>query len=76
MHTDTFRASCGAEAVLLISQASRLSRLCSSCRNPQQRLHSCMRLIAKMPTLAALAYRTATGLPIIYPRNDLVRLLP
>ncbi|KAK9843949.1 hypothetical protein WJX81_000244 [Elliptochloris bilobata] len=39
--------------------------------NPQQRLHSCIRLIAKMPTLAALAYRTATGLPIIYPRNDL-----
>jgi citrate synthase len=32
-----------------------------------------MRLIAKMPTLAALAYRTSKGLPIVYPRNDLVR---
>ncbi len=34
-----------------------------------------MRLIAKMPTLAALAYRTSKGLPIVYPRNDLVRAL-
>lgn len=44
-----------------------------TCRDPQQRLRACMRLIAKMPTLAALAYRTSKGLPIVYPRNDLVR---
>jgi citrate synthase len=30
-----------------------------------------VRLIAKAPTLAALAYKTARGLPIVYPRNDL-----
>ncbi|HEY3118024.1 MAG TPA: citrate synthase [Chloroflexota bacterium] len=30
-----------------------------------------VRLIAKMPTLAAFAYRHATGLPYAYPDNDL-----
>jgi citrate synthase len=30
-----------------------------------------VRLIAKMPTLAAFAYRHATGLPNAYPDNDL-----
>ncbi|MFQ5381731.1 MAG: citrate synthase [Dehalococcoidia bacterium] len=29
------------------------------------------RLIAKMPTLAALAYRRSLGLPVVYPDNDL-----
>ena len=40
-------------------------------RNPQQQLRACYRLIAKMPTLAAMAYKTSVGQPIIYPRNDL-----
>ncbi|PRW59347.1 citrate (Si)-synthase [Chlorella sorokiniana] len=40
-------------------------------RNPQQQLRACYRLIAKMPTLAAMAYKTSIGQPIIYPRNDL-----
>jgi citrate synthase len=40
-------------------------------RNPAQQLRACYRLIAKMPTLAALAYKTSIGQPIIYPRNDL-----
>mmetsp|Transcript_5783 Transcript_5783/g.11808 ORF Transcript_5783/g.11808 Transcript_5783/m.11808 type:complete len:441 (-) Transcript_5783:411-1733(-) len=31
---------------------------------------SCVRLIAKMPTLAAMAYKTSIGQPIVYPRND------
>jgi citrate synthase len=30
-----------------------------------------IRLIAKMPTIAAFAYRHATGLPYVYPDNDL-----
>ena len=29
------------------------------------------RLLAKMPTIAAMAYKYATGQPFIYPRNDL-----
>ena len=41
------------------------------CRNPEQQLRACYRLIAKMPTLAAMAYKTSIGQPIIYPRNDL-----
>jgi citrate synthase len=36
-----------------------------------QRWVSAVRLIAKMPTLAAFAYRHSMGLPYIYPDNDL-----
>ena len=37
-----------------------------------------MRCVGKMPTLAAYAYKTAHGQPIVYPRDDLVSffLLP
>jgi citrate synthase len=38
---------------------------------PQQRCLAAYRLISKMPTIAAMAYRTSVGLPIVYPRNDL-----
>ena len=36
-----------------------------------QRWVSAVRLIAKMPTLSAFAYRHSLGLPYIYPDNDL-----
>ena len=36
-----------------------------------QRYISIVRMIAKMPTLAAFAYRHSLGLPYIYPDNDL-----
>jgi citrate synthase len=36
-----------------------------------QRWVSAVRLIAKMPTLAAFAYRHSLGLPYVYPDNDL-----
>jgi citrate synthase len=39
--------------------------------DPQQRLISIHRLIAKMPTIAAMAYKNSVGQPFIYPRNDL-----
>ncbi len=35
------------------------------------RRNQIFRLIAKMPTLAAFAYRHSAGLPIVYPDNDL-----
>ncbi len=35
------------------------------CSDPDMRQLSCMRLIAKMPTLAAIAYKTAKGMDII-----------
>jgi citrate synthase len=43
----------------------------SDVRNPRQQLRTCYRLIAKMPTLAAISYKTSIGQPIVYPRNDL-----
>ena len=39
--------------------------------DPEVRHHQIVRLIAKMPTLAASAYRFSRGLPFVYPRNDL-----
>jgi len=39
--------------------------------NPEVRRDQIIRLIAKMPTLAASAYRFSRGLPFVYPRNDL-----
>ncbi|MEF9943624.1 MAG: citrate synthase [Burkholderiaceae bacterium] len=39
--------------------------------DPHQREISAIRLIAKMPTLVAMAYKYSVGEPFIYPRNDL-----
>ncbi len=39
--------------------------------NPQHREISIHRLMAKIPTLAAMTYKYAIGQPFIYPRNDL-----
>lgn len=39
--------------------------------NPTSRMIQIQRLIAKMPTLAAFAYRFSRGLPYVYPNNDL-----
>ncbi|HBS50717.1 MAG TPA: citrate (Si)-synthase [Rhodobacteraceae bacterium] len=39
--------------------------------DPRQREIASHRLIAKMPTIAAWAYKYHTGQPFIYPRNDL-----
>ena len=39
--------------------------------DPQHRKIASHRLIAKMPTIAAMAYKYSMGQPFIYPRNDL-----
>ena len=39
--------------------------------NPDHRRISAFRLIAKLPTIAAWAYKYSIGQPFIYPRNDL-----
>ena len=39
--------------------------------NPEHRKISSYRLISKMPTIAAWAYKYSLGQPFIYPRNDL-----
>ncbi|MCC6851141.1 MAG: citrate (Si)-synthase, partial [Rubrivivax sp.] len=40
-------------------------------QNPRHREISAHRLIAKMPTLVAMAYKYGVGQPYAYPRNDL-----
>ena len=40
-------------------------------RNPEHRIITAERLVAKMPTIAAWSYRYATGKPFIYPDNTL-----
>ncbi len=39
--------------------------------DPHQRMVASHRLIAKMPTIAAMAYKYSLGQPFVYPRNDL-----
>lgn len=39
--------------------------------NPEHRDISAIRLIAKMPTLVAMAYKYTVGQPYMYPKNDL-----
>jgi citrate synthase len=40
-------------------------------KDPEERYLATIRMIAKMPTLAAFAYRHNLGLPYVYPDNDL-----
>ena len=39
--------------------------------DPIQRMIASIRMIAKMPTLAAMAYKYSVGQPFVYPKNDL-----
>jgi citrate synthase len=39
--------------------------------DPKQRMIASHRLIAKLPTIAAMAYKYSVGQPFMYPRNDL-----
>jgi citrate synthase len=39
--------------------------------DPYQRMVASMRLIAKIPTLAAMTYKYNVGQPFVYPKNDL-----
>jgi citrate synthase len=59
---------------MLLATVGALSTFYPEARNvhdPLVRRHQVYRLIAKMPTLAAFAYRHAMGLPYVYPDNDL-----
>ncbi|MCJ7652787.1 MAG: citrate synthase, partial [Actinobacteria bacterium] len=40
-------------------------------KDPVQRETASIRMIAKMPTIAAMAYKYSIGQPFIYPRNEL-----
>jgi citrate synthase len=39
--------------------------------NPEHRFISAIRLVAKMPTMVAMAYKYSIGQPFMYPKNDL-----
>ena len=41
--------------------------------DPHQRMVASYRIIAKIPTIAAMAYKYSIGQPFVYPRNDLTR---
>jgi citrate synthase len=59
---------------MLMSTVAALSTFYPPAKNvhdPQCRRDQIFRLIAKMPTLAAFAYRHSVGLPYTYPDNDL-----
>jgi citrate synthase len=59
---------------MLISTVAALSTFYPEARDisdPEIRNRQTMRLIAKLPTIAALAYRHSRGLPYVYPDNDL-----
>jgi citrate synthase len=59
---------------MLISAVAALSTFYPEAKDvedPENRLLQIERLIAKMPTVAALAYRHAMGFPVNYPNNDL-----
>ncbi len=59
---------------ILVSTVGALSTFYSEAKNifdPVARRQQMVRLIAKMPTLAAFAYRASVGMPFVYPDNDL-----
>ena len=59
---------------ILCSTVAALSSFYPSAKNihdPEERNLAIIRLIAKLPTLAAFAYRHIKGLPFVYPDNDL-----
>ncbi|HEY8466012.1 MAG TPA: citrate synthase, partial [Solirubrobacterales bacterium] len=59
---------------MLLATVGALSTFYPGAKNiddPEERYMAAVRLIAKMPTLAAFAYRHNRGLPYVYPDNDL-----
>ena len=59
---------------MLISTVAALSTFYPDAKdifNPDSRRKQTYRLIGKMPTLAAFAYRHSLGMPFVYPDNDL-----
>jgi citrate synthase len=59
---------------MLVSAIAALSTFYPEAKNiddPDVRMKQIVRLIAKMPTLAAGAHRFSVGMPFVYPDNDL-----
>ncbi len=59
---------------MLVSTVAALSTFYPDAKNiqdPEVRRLQILRLVGKMPTIAAYAYRHSLGLPYVYPDNDL-----
>ncbi len=59
---------------MLVSTVAALSTVYPEAKNifdPENRRHQIVRLIAKVPSIAAMAYRHSVGFPYVYPDNDL-----
>jgi citrate synthase len=59
---------------MFVSSVAALSTLYPHAKDimdPQARRRQVLRLIAKVPTIAAFSYRHSRGLPYVYPDNDL-----
>ncbi|HEX2064260.1 MAG TPA: citrate/2-methylcitrate synthase, partial [Acidimicrobiales bacterium] len=59
---------------MLVSAVAALSTFyldAKDIHNPESRQKQIVRLIAKMPTLAAAAHRFSVGMPFVYPDNSL-----
>jgi citrate synthase len=68
-----FRRDAHPMAVLtgLVGALSAFYHDSTDINNPEHREISAIRLIAKMPTLVAMAYKYGIGQPYMYPKNDL-----
>jgi citrate synthase len=68
-----FRRDAHPMAVLLgvVGALSAFYHDSTDINDPHQRMVASYRLIAKMPTIAAMAYKYSIGQPFIYPSNDL-----
>jgi citrate synthase len=59
---------------MLVSTVAALSTIYPDAKNifdARDRAHQIVRLIAKVPSIAAMAYRHSVGFPYVYPDNDL-----
>ncbi len=68
-----FRRDAHPMAVLtgLVGALSAFYHDSTDINNPEHRKIAAIRLIAKMPTLVAMAYKYGIGQPFMYPRNEL-----
>lgn len=69
----SFRHSAHPMAVMLsaVGSLSAIYHEESNVHDPEDREEAAVRIIAKMPTLAAMCYKYSTGMPFIYPDNNM-----
>jgi len=68
-----FRSDAHPMAVMggMVGALSAFNHDSTDIRDPDQREMASIRMIAKMPTIAAMAYKYSIGQPFIYPQNHL-----